>query len=82
MLLLEWSNGLALARRGPLLLDHFPMVRGLIHDEGMRRVVAVYESFTYPEYVVPKSRPTISRSLGGGGSRIGPAIASVDEGGV
>lgn len=36
----------------------------------------------YPEYVVPKSIPTISRSFNGAVSRIGPAIASVDEVGV
>ena len=37
---------------------------------------------TYPEYVVPKSSPTISLSFIGAGSRIGPAIASVDDVGV
>lgn len=37
---------------------------------------------TYPEYVVPKSTPTINRSFSGAGSLIGPAIASVDDGGV
>ena len=40
------------------------------------------KSVAYPEYVVPKSNPTINRSFSGAGSRIGPDIASVELGGV
>ena len=37
---------------------------------------------TNPEYVVPKSNPTINLSFKGASSRIGPAMASVEEVGV
>lgn len=43
--------------------------------------VDVYTAAT-PEYVVPKSSPTINRSFKGAGSRIGPEIASVEDVGV
>lgn len=37
---------------------------------------------THPEKVVPKSTPTMSRSLTGANSRTGPLMASADDAGV
>jgi hypothetical protein len=47
-----------------------------------RNVIMARKNLAYPEYVVPKSSPTINRSFKGAGSRIGPEIASVEDVGV